>query len=109
MADCERGLNRWNAILEEHGLSQRLTLPSTRFGRRMGLYADRPYDIAGNPVDEETLNRRMGEWMPSQEDYDLVGRSMVPVYEPGKMANWIAAPSKGVGGKPLDFEYVLFH
>ncbi len=31
---------------------------------------------------------------------------MAPVTEPGKMANWIAAPAKGINGKPLDFEYV---
>jgi benzoyl-CoA 2,3-dioxygenase component B len=29
-----------------------------------------------------------------------------PVLEPGKMANYIAAPSKGIHGKPVDFEYV---
>jgi benzoyl-CoA 2,3-dioxygenase component B len=31
------------------------------------------------------------------------------VYEPGKYANWIAPPSKGIDGKPVDFEYVKFH
>jgi benzoyl-CoA 2,3-dioxygenase component B len=33
---------------------------------------------------------------------------MRPVTEPGKMANWIAPPAKGIDGKPLDFEYVRF-
>ena len=28
------------------------------------------------------------------------------VIEPGKMANWIAAPTKGIDGKPLAYEYV---
>ena len=109
MTDCGRVLERWNAVLEEHGLSERLTMPSTRFRRQMGIYAGQCYDIEGNPSDEETVNRRMAEWIPSQEDYDLVGRSMVPVYEPGKMANWIAPPNKGVGGKGPEFEYVQFH
>ena len=31
---------------------------------------------------------------------------MHPVYERGKMASWIAAPSKGINGMPVDFEYV---
>jgi len=31
---------------------------------------------------------------------------MRPVREPGLMANWIAAPTKGIDGKPLDYEYV---
>ena len=109
VSDCERVLARWNGVLEEHGLNERLTLPSTRFGRHMGIYADRAYDVAGNPVDAQTLQQQLREWLPTQEDYDLVQRSMVPVYEPGRMANWIAPPATGVGGKPTDYEYVLFH
>ena len=44
---------------------------------------------------------------------DLAGRAyvkslMVPCYEPGKFAPWIAPPAKGVKGKPIDFDYVKF-
>jgi len=107
--DCNRSLNRWNGILDSHHLTERLSLPSTRFNRRVGIFADRPYDIAGNPMEPAALESKRAEWMPSQADYELVRASMVPVYEPGKMANWIAPPDKGVGGKPADFDYVLFH
>jgi len=31
---------------------------------------------------------------------------MKPVTEPGKMANWIAAPRRGIHGKPVEFDYV---
>jgi benzoyl-CoA 2,3-dioxygenase component B len=31
---------------------------------------------------------------------------MTPVTEPGKMANWIAAPKAGIKGRPVEFEYV---
>jgi len=31
---------------------------------------------------------------------------MRPVYEPGKMAAWIAPPTKGINDKPVDYEYV---
>jgi benzoyl-CoA 2,3-dioxygenase component B len=34
----------------------------------------------------------------------LMGR----VVEPGKFANWIAPPSSGINGHPIDFEYVRF-
>ena len=34
---------------------------------------------------------------------------MVPVTEPGKIANWIAPPKKGVNGQPFEFEYVRFN
>jgi benzoyl-CoA 2,3-dioxygenase component B len=29
-----------------------------------------------------------------------------PVYEPGKFANYIAPPQRGIKGAPLNFEYV---
>jgi len=28
------------------------------------------------------------------------------VTEPGKFANWIAAPARGINNQPVDFEYV---
>jgi hypothetical protein len=28
------------------------------------------------------------------------------VIKPGEMANWIAAPPRGIDGKSLDFQYV---
>jgi benzoyl-CoA 2,3-dioxygenase component B len=31
---------------------------------------------------------------------------MNPVREPGRIASWIAPPSSGIHGKPVDFEYV---
>jgi len=30
------------------------------------------------------------------------------VTEPGKMANWIAPPARGINNQPVDFEYVRF-
>ena len=33
---------------------------------------------------------------------------MKPVYEPGKFADWIAPPDKGVKGQPVGYEYVQF-
>jgi benzoyl-CoA 2,3-dioxygenase component B len=35
-----------------------------------------------------------------------VASLMKPVVEPGKFANWIAPPARGINGKPIDFEYV---
>jgi benzoyl-CoA 2,3-dioxygenase component B len=31
---------------------------------------------------------------------------MQPVHEPGKMANWVAPPRRGINGQALEFEYV---
>jgi benzoyl-CoA 2,3-dioxygenase component B len=30
------------------------------------------------------------------------------VVEPGKFANWIAPPARGINGLPIEFEYVRF-
>jgi len=29
-----------------------------------------------------------------------------PVYEVGKIANWIAKPARGIKGQPFEYEYV---
>ena len=109
LKDCHRALNRWNALLEQAGLPERLILPSTRFNRHLGVFAGQTFDFEGNPVTQDEFDAGIREWLPAAEDYKLVRESMVGVYEPGKMANWIAPPQRGVGGKPLDFEYVQFH
>ena len=34
---------------------------------------------------------------------------MVQVIEPGKIANWVAEPHKGINDNPFDYQYVKFH
>jgi benzoyl-CoA 2,3-dioxygenase component B len=105
--DCERGCARWNKLLQSHGLSDRLKLPHRRFHRHIGIYADHRFDPDGNPVSEEEWNRRRDEWLPSAEDKAYIESLQAEsVFDPGKMAHWIAAPKRGINGKPLDFEYV---
>lgn len=104
--DCERGVAKWNRILEQAGLPDRLTLPHRRFHRRIGLYAGHRFDPSGAPVTEDEWERRSGEWLPTAADREFVASVMQPVTEPGKMANWIAPPRSMVDGRPLDFEYV---
>ena len=29
-----------------------------------------------------------------------------PVYEPGKIAAWVAPPRNGINGQPFDYDYV---
>ena len=40
------------------------------------------------------------------EDKQYVRDIMFQVSERGKFANWIAPPTRGVFGRPVDFEYV---
>jgi len=47
-----------------------------------------------------------GEWLPTAEDRAYVATLQKPVYEPGKIANWIAKPARGIKGLPFEYEYV---
>lgn len=40
------------------------------------------------------------------ELHDLMQRLMVGVTKPGKMAGWVAAPSRGIQQRPVDYDYV---
>jgi len=104
--DNQRGVDRWNRMIAEAGVNYTITLPSRRFNRTMGIYAGHHFDPAGNPISAEEWKRRKQEWLPSASDREHVNSLMLPVLEMGKMANWIAAPDRGVKGQPVDFEYI---
>jgi benzoyl-CoA 2,3-dioxygenase component B len=104
--DCEKGLARWNKILTEMEMSERLYLPNPRFHRHVGEFAGHTFDIHGNPISKEEFEQRKTEWLPTVEDREYVRSLMHPVTEPGKMANWIAPPAAGIKGKPIEYEYV---
>ncbi|HEY8432782.1 MAG TPA: benzoyl-CoA 2,3-epoxidase subunit BoxB, partial [Sandaracinaceae bacterium] len=106
VADCERAVRKWNHVIKKGGLDFELKLPSRRFNRTMGIYAGMTFDVDGNPITPEEFERRRSEWLPTPEDRAYVASLMQPVYEPGKIANWIAPPKKGINGQPFEFEYV---
>ncbi len=104
--DCEMGLKRWNNQIQRAGFDIRLTLPSARFRRGIGAWANVPTDPQGNPIGREEYERRMPEWIPSESDRVFVHSLMKRVVEPGKMAGWIAPPERGINSLPVDYEYV---
>jgi benzoyl-CoA 2,3-dioxygenase component B len=105
--DCQRGVDKWNGILRDAGISDRLKLPSRRFHRRIGTYANAWCDPEGKIVTKETFEQHRDEWLPSASDQAYVRNLMTkPIYSPSEMANWIAAPAHGIKGRPVDFEYV---
>jgi benzoyl-CoA 2,3-dioxygenase component B len=104
--DCQRGVDRWNKRLEAAGLQERLHLPSKRFYRHIGLYADLPFDPAGGLMARADWEARRNEWLPTPEDREFVRSLMKPVREPGKIANWLARPARGIKGLPFEYEYV---
>ena len=105
--DCQRGVDKWNRAIEAHGVPFKLTLPSRRFHRNIGLYADVQADPGGNLLTREQFEQRRGEWLPTESDKAFVQSLMQkPIYDVHQMANWIAAPKQGIKGRPVDFEYV---
>ncbi len=104
--DCQRGVDRWNKRLEEAGLGERLHLPAKRFSRHIGLFADMPFDPAGRLLAREEWEARRDEWLPTPQDRAFVKTLMKPVREPGKIANWLARPARGIKGLPFEYEYV---
>ncbi len=104
--DNQKGVDYWNRILDRAGLDFRFQLPHERFRRRIGIYAGQHFDVDGQPIDQATWNRRRDDWLPTEEDRAWIRSLMQPVYQPGKVAAWIAPPAKGINGQPLDFEYV---
>ena len=106
LSDCQRGVDRWNKTLEEAGISDRLTMPQRRFHRQIGTYADHDFAPDGTPISAEEWRRKRDEWLPSESDQAYVKSLMHAVYEPGKIASWIAPPKSGVKGQPFEFEYV---
>jgi benzoyl-CoA 2,3-dioxygenase component B len=107
VGDCAAGVERWNRVLEQHGLSDRLRLPDRKFNRHIGMYAGFHFDPDGMPISSGEWERRRIEWLPVPADSEYLLSIMAsPVYERGKFANYIAPPRRGVNQQPVDFEYV---
>jgi len=106
IADCETGVKRWNRILAEAGLPQRLALPHVGFNRKVGAFAGAHISPAGEVVAEQEWESNRGAWLPTDVDKTHVRSLMRPVYEPGRIASWLAPPRNGINGKPFDYEYV---
>jgi len=106
VADCQRGVNRWNQVIRSHGIDVELRLPHRAFHRAIGSFADVKVAPDGRVLSEAEWDARHHDWLPTAEDQAFVGSLMQPVTEPGRFASWIAAPPRGINGQPLEFEYV---
>jgi len=102
VGDCAAGVVRWNRILESHGMSDRLRLPDRKFHRGIGMYSGFHFDPNGVPLSAEQWEKRK---VPLAA---VGGRYRVPAqqswtsrcFEPGKFANYIAPPRRGINQQP---------
>jgi len=106
VVDCQKGVDRWNKTLEKEGVDFRVTLPSRRFHRHQGEYSNNFFNREGDLIDEASFRAKEKDWFLQSEDFSYLDSIMQPCYERGKMANWIAAPRKGINRQEPDFEYV---
>jgi benzoyl-CoA 2,3-epoxidase subunit B len=106
--DCQRGCNRWNKVIEQAAFPFRLRIPSRRFNRHIGIYSAMHFTPEGDLISTEQWERYKYEWLPSESDRAYIQSLMTPVYEMGKIANWIAKPQRGINGNPFEYGYVKF-
>ncbi|MDI2130051.1 benzoyl-CoA 2,3-epoxidase subunit BoxB [Yinghuangia seranimata] len=104
-ADCGSGVTRWNRILADHGIDTPLTLPHHGFNRAVGAFAGCHLSPAGEFLTVEQWEAGRHAWLPSDADMAFVSSLMRPVYEPGRIASWVAPPRQGINGQPFEYEY----
>jgi benzoyl-CoA 2,3-dioxygenase component B len=104
VADCQKGVDRWNRTLAEVGCE--LMLPHIGFHRAVGEFAAHRVSPDGRVLSEDEWATGIPVWLPTGDDRAHVESLMVGVHEPGKMAGWIATPSTGIHQKPVDYKYV---
>ncbi len=104
IADCQKGIERWNRSLAEVGLS--LRLPHLGFNRSVGAFAGHRISPEGSVLTESEWDAASPSWLPSRSDRAFVVSLMQSVHEPGRMASWIAPPTTGIHQQPIEFAYV---
>jgi len=108
--EIESGLSRWQRVIDKAGVPFPLTLPHKGFHRAIGNFAGHFISIDGEVLSEKTWKKQEHKWLPSPQDQAFVQSLMCGrVVEPGKFANWIAPPARGINNQPLNFEYVRFN
>jgi benzoyl-CoA 2,3-dioxygenase component B len=106
IADCQRGVDRWNKIIQNHGIAFDLKLPHRGFHRAIGVFAEVKVSPDGRVISPAEWEAHRHQWLPTEADAAYIQSLMQPVVEPGTFANWIAAPLRGINGQPMNFEYV---
>lgn len=108
ISDTLAGVARWNRVIKKNGVDFELQVPHKGFNRQIGSCAGLRIAPDGRPLTEAQWQAGVTGWLPSAEDRAFVQSLMGRVAEPGKFAQWIAPPERGINGQPIEFEYVRF-
>ena len=104
--ESDRGVGRWNIILEKAGVNFKFKLSHDAFHRSIGEFSSVFTNPQGDVIDQAEFERMRDQWLPSVDDGDYIASLMKPETEPGKYAGWIAPPKSGINKMPGEFEYV---
>jgi benzoyl-CoA 2,3-epoxidase subunit B len=104
VADCAKGVDRWNRTLADVGAE--LRLPHVGFHRAVGAFRDHHVSPDGRLLPPDEWEAAVPTWLPTPDDEAFLASLMQLVTEPGRMAGWVAPPASGINNKPLDFDYV---
>jgi len=107
--DCQIGVNRWNKVMKRHKINFELKLPHRGFHRAIGTFSEAKISPDGNVISKAEWDKNADNWLPSEEDRAFVISLQKACIEPGKIASWVAPPSRGIDGHPFDYEYVRFN
>jgi benzoyl-CoA 2,3-dioxygenase component B len=107
--DATAGAERWNRILQKQGVAFAFKVPHKAFNRKIGPWSAAKIDPDGRVVSDAEWSANLDRWLPSTADRVYVASLMGRVVEPGKFANWIAPPSRGINNLPIDYTYIRFN
>ena len=107
--DCQIGVSRWNKVMKRHKINFELKLPHRGFHRAIGTFSEAKISPDGNVISMAEWDKNADNWLPSEEDRAFVISLQKACIEPGKIASWVAPPSRGIDGHPFDYEYVRFN
>ena len=63
--DCQRGVDRWNRVIEKAGIPFRLAVPHRAFHREIGTFADARVSPDGRVVSEAEWDAHGANWLPT--------------------------------------------
>ena len=105
--DCNIGIKRWNRLIKKYGYEEySLALPSTKFRRNIGVWANLSINPKGEFINQDIYNRKLASWLPSENDKNFINSLMIQELDPGKTASWITKPRRGINNQEIDYSYV---
>jgi benzoyl-CoA 2,3-dioxygenase component B len=69
VADCQRGVDRWNRVIREHGIDFKLALPHRGFHRAIGHFAEVRVAPDGRVISQAEWDTHHREWLPTEADH----------------------------------------